>query len=256
MPDAEMFDLSGKVALVTGCRRGLGLAMAEALAKAGADIVGASAQLESTGSEVRRRVEAVTRSFTSYRVNFAIPSEVKGFAQEILASCPPIDILVNNAGTIAQAAAVEHDDLMWDAVLQVNLTAQFVLAREIGGSMVTRGAGKVIFTASVLSFEGGTLVPSYTASKYGVAGLVSALSNEWAPHGVNVNAIAPGFIETDMTRPLRTDPSRSRSTLNRIPAGRWGKPDDVAGVTVFLASPASDYISGAIIPVDGGYLAM
>jgi 2-deoxy-D-gluconate 3-dehydrogenase len=250
-----MFDLTGKLALVTGCRRGIGLAMAEALAQAGADIVGVSAQLEATGSEVERRVEAAGRTFTGHRVDFAQPDEVGAFAREIASSERPIDILVNNAGTIARAAAADHDDDTWNSIIQVNLNAPFTLAREIGRTMVARGSGKVIFTASLLSFQGGILVPSYTASKSAIAGLVRALSNEWAPHGVNVNAITPGYIATDNTEALREDPVRSRQILERIPAGRWGDASDLAGVTVFLASPASDYVCGAIIPVDGGWLA-
>ena len=250
-----MFDLTGKQALVTGCRRGIGLAMAEALAQAGADIVGVSAQLEATGSEAERRVEAAGRTFTGYRVDFSERDEIVAFAREIASGERPVDILVNNAGTIARVAAVDHDDDTWDSIIQVNLSAPFTLAREIGRTMVKRGTGKVIFTASLLSFQGGILVPSYTASKSAVAGLVRALSNEWAPHGVNVNAITPGYIATDNTDALRADPDRSRQILERIPAGRWGDPRDLAGVTVFLASPASDYVCGAVIPVDGGWLA-
>jgi 2-dehydro-3-deoxy-D-gluconate 5-dehydrogenase len=250
-----MFDLTGKQAVVTGCRRGIGLAMAEALAVAGADILGVSAQLEVSGSEVQRRVEAAGRAFTGHRVDFSHRDEVAAFAREITSGERPVDILVNNAGSIARAAAVEHDDAMWESILQINLNAPFTLAREIGRTMVERGAGKVIFTASLLSFQGGIFVPSYTASKSGIVGLVRALSNEWAPHGVNVNAIAPGYIATDNTEALRADPVRSRQILERIPAGRWGDATDLAGVTVFLASAASDYVCGAIIPVDGGWLA-
>jgi 2-dehydro-3-deoxy-D-gluconate 5-dehydrogenase len=249
-----MFDLTGKQALVTGCRRGIGLAMAEALAAAGADIIGVSANLETAGSDVQRCVEAAGRTFTGHRVDFSRRDEVSGFAREIVAGARPVDILVNNAGTIARAPAAEHDDDTWESILQINLNAPFTLAREIGRLMVERGAGKVIFTASLLSFQGGIFVPSYTASKSGIVGLVRALSNEWAPHGVNVNAIAPGYIATDNTEVLRSDPIRSTQILERIPAGRWGAPSDLAGVTVFLASSASDYVCGAVIPVDGGWL--
>ena len=250
-----LFALTGKQALVTGCRRGIGLAMAEALARAGADIVGVSAQLEPSGSEVEGRVEAAGRCFSGHRVDFARRDEVAAFAREIASGERPIDILVCNAGTIARAPALEHDDETWETVLQVNLSAPFTLTREIGRTMVARGHGKVIFTASLLSFQGGILVPSYAASKSGIVGLVRALSNEWAPHGVNVNAITPGYIATDNTAPLRADPARSRQILERIPAGRWGEADDLAGATVFLASSASDYVCGTIIPVDGGWLA-
>ena len=251
----SLFDLTGKLALVTGCRRGIGLAMVEALAGAGADIVGASQQLEPESSDVQQRVEAAGRSFTGYRVDFADRGAVREFAADVAAGDRPVDILVNNAGTIARSAAVDHGDDTWDNVLEVDLTAPFVLTRELGKGMVERGSGKVIFTASLLSFQGGIRVPSYTAAKSGIAGLVRAFSNEWAGLGVNVNGIAPGYIETDNTRALRNDPDRYGSLLERIPAGRWGQPGDFAGVTVFLASSAADYVCGTIIPVDGGWLA-
>jgi 2-deoxy-D-gluconate 3-dehydrogenase len=251
----RMFDLHGKVALVTGCRRGIGLAMAEALAGAGADIVGVSAQLEREGSEVQRRVEAAGRRFSGFQVDFADREAVADFAHGVALEGPQIDILVNNAGIISRAPAVEHDLATWDRVLEVDLRSPFVIAQAIGATMVERGSGKVIFTASLLSYQGGILVPSYAAAKSGVAGLVRALANEWAPRGVNVNAIAPGYIATDNTDALRQDADRSRAILDRIPAGRWGEADDLAGATVFLASPASDYVSGTIIPVDGGWLA-
>ena len=250
-----MFDLSGKVALVTGARRGIGLAMAQALAGAGADVIGVSAQLEESGSEVARRVEAAGRRFTGFAVDLADRAAVEEFADDLAARAAPIDILVNNAGTIARTPALDHDTSTWERILEVNLTAPFLLARALGRGMVQRGSGKVIFTASLLSFQGGVLVPSYAAAKSGVAGLVKALANEWAPHGVNVNAIAPGYIATDNTQVLRNDPDRSRAILERIPAGRWGAPGDLAGATVFLASSASDYVCGTIIAVDGGWLA-
>jgi 2-deoxy-D-gluconate 3-dehydrogenase len=250
-----LFDLRGKVALVTGCRRGIGLAMTEALARAGADIVGASAQLEARGSEAQQRVAAAGRDFSGFQVDLADRAAVAEFAEEIAKRERPIDILVNNAGIIARAPAVDHDDQTWDTVLEVNLTAPFVLARALGRGMVQRGTGKVIFTASLLSFQGGILVPSYAAAKSGISGLVKALANEWAPHGVNVNAIAPGYIATDHTQALRDDSNRSRAILERIPAGRWGLASDLAGATVFLASSASDYVCGSIIAVDGGWLA-
>jgi len=165
-----------------------------------------------------------------------------------------VDILVNNAGTIARSPAVDYPDEWWDRVLEVDLTSQFVLTRRIGQGMVRRGSGKVIFTASLLSFQGGINVAAYTAAKSAVAGLTKALANEWAPAGVNVNAIAPGYIATDNTQALQDDAARSRSILDRIPAGRWGRPADLAGATVFLASPASDYVNGITLPVDGGWL--
>jgi 2-deoxy-D-gluconate 3-dehydrogenase len=249
-----MFDLSGKLALVTGARRGIGLAMAEALASAGADIIGVSLNLETGASEARRRVEAAGRTFTGYRVDLSRREQVTELAGTIGLLDRPLDILVNNAGTIVRAPAVAHGDEAWDAVIETNLTAPFVLTRELGARMVERGSGKVIFTASLLGFQGGVLVPSYTAAKSGVVGLVRALANEWAPHGVNVNAIAPGYVETDNTEALRNDPVRAQAILQRIPAGRWSRPEDLAGATVFLASPASDYVHGTVLAVDGGWL--
>ncbi|MEN3612512.1 SDR family oxidoreductase [Plantactinospora sp. ZYX-F-223] len=248
-----LFDLSGRTAVVTGARRGIGLAMAEALALAGADVVGVSAQLEPDGSEVERRVRAAGRRFTALRADLADRAAVHRLARDLTA-LGPIDILVNNGGTIARTPAADHPDEMWDHVIEVNLTSQFVLSREIGRTMVERGRGKVIFTASLLSFQGGITVPGYAASKSGVAGLTKALANEWAPRGVNVNAIAPGYIATDNTRALRDDPDRDRAILARIPAGRWGRADDLGGATVFLASAASDYVNGIVLPVDGGWL--
>ena len=173
---------------------------------------------------------------------------------QLAALDPPVGILINNAGTIARAPAAEHSEEAWDRVLAVNLSAPFLLARLVGAAMVRRGRGKIVFTASMLSFQGGVNVASYTASKSAIAGLTKALANEWASSGVNVNAIAPGYIATDNTRALRDDPDRSRAILERIPAGRWGEPADLAGAVVFLASPASDYVHGTVLTVDGGWL--
>jgi 2-dehydro-3-deoxy-D-gluconate 5-dehydrogenase len=248
------FDLSGRLAVVTGARRGIGLAVAEALAAAGADIVAISAQLEATGSEVEKRVRSHGRGFTGHRVDFTDRAAVAGLAGRLEDGDRPVDILVNNAGTIRRAPAAEHTDEMWDEVLAVNLSAQFALSRDVGRAMVARGRGKIIFTASLLSFQGGVNVPGYTAAKSGLLGLTRALANEWAPHGVNVNAIVPGYISTDNTQALRDDPGRNAAILGRIPAGRWGVPGDLAGAAVFLASPAADYVHGAAIPVDGGWL--
>lgn len=251
----NLFDLTGRLAVVTGCRRGIGLAMAEALAAAGADIIGVSASLEADGGEAAKRVEACGRTFTPYRVDLADRPAVAAFATGLAAGDRGIDILVNNAGTIRRAPAAEHADSDWDHVVEVNLSAQFILAREIGRDMLRRGRGKIIFTASMLSFQGGVNVPGYAAAKSGIAGLTRALANEWAAHGVNVNAIAPGYIATDNTQALQDDQARSRAILERIPAGRWGRPDDLAGATVFLACDAARYVHGAVIPVDGGWLA-
>jgi len=249
------FDLMGRLAVVTGARRGIGRAMAVALAQAGADVVGVSQHLEPDGGAVAGEVRAAGRRFTGLRADLADRAAVTALAARLNDLDAPVDILVNNAGTIFRAPAAHHPDEDWDRVLEVNLSSQFVLSRELGRCMVERGRGKIIFTASLLSFQGGINIPGYTAAKSGIAGLTRALSNEWAAHGVQVNAIAPGYIETDNTEALRRDPERDAAILARIPAGRWGRPADLAGVTVFLASAASDYVTGTVIPVDGGWLA-
>lgn len=251
----DKFRLDGKTALVTGCRRGIGFAMAEALAEAGADIAGVSASLEPSGSDIEKRVTSLGRQFKAYQCDFSDRKALHSFVEQVKSNYPGgIDILVNNAGTIMRKPAAEHPDGYWDRVIEVNLNAQFVLSREFGKDMLARGRGKIIFTASLLTFQGGITIPGYAASKGGIGRLTMALSNEWASGGVNVNAIAPGYIETDNTAALRKDPKRSKAILDRIPAGRWGRPDDLKGATVFLASSASDYVSGAIIVVDGGWL--
>ncbi len=250
----DKFSLEGKTALVTGCKRGIGKAMAEGLADAGADIIGVSASLESSGSSIGQSVEKLGRKFSAYQCDFSNRELVKRFISRVRADEKPIDILVNNAGTIMRAPAAEHSDEYWDTVLEVNLTAQFLLSRAFGKDMIDRGGGKIIFTASLLSYQGGITVPGYAASKGGVMQLVMALSNEWASKGINVNAIAPGYIATDNTQALRDDAGRSESILGRIPQGRWGSPDDFKGPTVFLASDASDYMNGSTVLVDGGWM--
>ena len=249
----NLFCLKGKTALVTGCKRGIGRAMAEGLAEAGADIIGVSASLES-GSEVETSIKQMGRQFQGYACDFSDRDSLRCFAKNVLAhhACP--DILVNNAGTILRAPAAEHSDEYWDKVLEVNLSSQFVLSRELGREMIKRGSGKIIFTASLLSFQGGINVPSYAASKGGIAQLTMALSNEWAGRGIQVNAIAPGYIATDNTTALREDAERSDTILKRIPTGRWGNPEDLKGATVFLASRASDYVTGTVVVVDGGWM--
>jgi 2-deoxy-D-gluconate 3-dehydrogenase len=248
------FDLTGKTALVTGCRRGIGRAAATALAAAGADIVGVSAALEPDGGDVAREVIALRRDFRGYRCDFGDREATAAFLGELQRDVGRIDILVNNAGTIDRAPAADFPDEYWDRALEVNLRAPFVLSRELGPQMLERGSGKIVFVASLLSFQGGITVPGYAASKGAVAQLVKALANEWAGRGVNVNAIAPGYIRTDNTQPLQDDPERYEQILVRIPAGRWGEPADIAGAFVFLASPASDYVNGIVLPVDGGWL--
>jgi 2-deoxy-D-gluconate 3-dehydrogenase len=250
----EQFKLHGKVALVTGCKRGIGQAMTLALAEAGADIIGVSRTL-GAGSHVERQVASLGRKFAAYAADFGDRRAVTAFAKQVTADFPVIDILVNNAGTIRRAPAGEHPDDYWDEVIETNLNAQFVLSREVGKGMAERGSGKIIFTASVLTFQGGITVPGYSASKGAIGQLTKALANEWAAKGVQVNAIAPGYITTDNTEALRADPLRNNAILSRIPAGRWGVPDDVKGAAVFLASQASNYVNGSILLVDGGWLA-
>ena len=250
----SFFSLEGKTALVTGCKRGIGFAMAEALAEAGADILGVSASLETSGSAIEKAVLATGKKFTGYQCDFSDRKSLYAFIEKVKSENSKIDILVNNAGTILRAPAAEHSDEYWDKVIEVNKNAQFILSRELGKEMVKRGSGKIIFTASLLTFQGGITVPGYAASKGAIGQLTMALSNEWAGKGVQVNAIAPGYIATDNTEALRDDPDRSASILARIPAGRWGKPEDFKGPIIFLASPASDYMSGTVMTVDGGWM--
>ncbi|KAA5541649.1 SDR family oxidoreductase [Adhaeribacter rhizoryzae] len=250
----DLFNLSGKIALVTGCNKGIGKGMALALAQAGADIIGVSASMPATGSEVEQAITALGRSFRAYTCDLSNRAAVESFLVQLLTENPRIDILINNAGMILRKPAAEHDDELWDKVLAVNLDAPFIISREVGRQMIQNGSGKIIFTASLLTFQGGINVPGYAASKGAIGSLVKALSNEWAGKGINVNAIAPGYIATDNTEALRNDPERSKSILDRIPAGRWGTPDDFAGATIFLASRASDYVNGTILTVDGGWM--
>jgi 2-deoxy-D-gluconate 3-dehydrogenase len=249
----DLFKLDGKRALVTGARRGIGRAMAVALAEAGADIVGVSKSLES-GSDVEKDVVSLGRKFTAHACDFSRREAVREFLQKLEGE-PVVDILVNNAGTILRKPAAEHPDEYWDEVIETNLSSQFVVSREIGKRMIERGSGKIIFTASLLTFQGGITVPGYAASKGAIGQLTKALANEWASRGVQVNAIAPGSVVTDNTSALRSDPNRAPAILSRIPAGRWGAPEDFKGAAVFLASSASDYVTGSILVVDGGWLA-
>ncbi|MFC4096923.1 SDR family NAD(P)-dependent oxidoreductase [Euzebyella saccharophila] len=248
------FSLEGKIALVTGCKRGIGKAMAIGLAEAGADIIGVSATLEKHGSIVEQEVEGIGRKFKAYTCDFSKRESLYAFIEQVKDDFPKIDILVNNAGTILRAPAVEHSDEYWDKVIEVNQTAQFVLTREIGKEMVRRGSGKIVFTASLLTFQGGITVPGYAASKGAIGQITMAFANEWAGKGVNVNAIAPGYISTDNTEALRNNPERADSILARIPAGRWGQPEDFKGPIVFLCSKASNYMHGETMLVDGGWM--
>jgi 2-deoxy-D-gluconate 3-dehydrogenase len=250
----DSFRLDGKVALVTGAGRGLGQAMALGLAEAGADVAGL---YQSRYEETQARVAALGRRFLPVECDLlqAGVAQLNQVVDRVVRELGGLDILVNNAGIIRRSPALEFSEQDWDAVIQVNLKALFFLSQAAARAMVRRGGGKIIHIASMLSFQGGILIPSYTAAKSGVAGLTRALANEWAAKGINVNAIAPGYMETDNTAPLRADPGRAPAILARIPAGEWGQPDDLKGAVVFLASAASRYVHGAILPVDGGWLA-
>lgn len=250
----DWFKLDGKTALVTGCRRGIGRGMAEALAEAGANIIGVSAQMEGGQSEVGKAVRAAGREFWGYACDFSNRKSLYAFIETVKAEHPVVDILFNNAGTILRTPAAEHPDEYWDRLVEINLSSQFILAREIGKGMLARHSGKIVFTASLLTFQGGITVPGYAASKAGIGSLIKALANEWASQGVNVNGIAPGYIATDVTDALQKDPVRNPAILARIPAGRWGTPADFKGAAVFLASKASDYVNGEILVVDGGWM--
>ena len=251
----DQFKLNGRIALVTGCKHGIGKSITMALAEAGADIIGVSLTLEESGSEIEQELRALGQEFKGYQCDLGDRQSLYNFISRVKADNPIIDILFSNAGTVIRKAAIEHQDDSWDRIIEVNLTSHFILSREIGKDMVARKSGKIIFTASMMTFSGGIMIPSYTASKGGIGQLTKALANEWAGHGVNVNAIAPGYIDTRLPKALKNDPVRNKSILDRIPAGRWGVPDDLKGAAVFLASPASDYLHGSIVNVDGGFLA-
>ncbi len=248
----DPFRVDGQVALVTGASRGLGAAMAIALAKAGADLaLHAYESCEDTAATIRslgRKVSAATGDLSPRDVPVSLVADV-------IARYSHLDILVNNAGIIRRAPAAEHGDADWEDVISMNLSSVFRMCREAGRHMLARGRGKIVNIASLLAFQGGITVPGYAAAKGGVAQLTKALANEWASRGINVNAIAPGYMVTENTRPLRQDPERTRQITERIPAGRWGQPEDLAGAVVFLASPASDYVNGHVLVVDGGWLA-
>jgi 2-deoxy-D-gluconate 3-dehydrogenase len=241
------FRLDNRIALVTGSSSGIGMAMATALAEAGADIIGVSHNMKLEGSEVEKAVNAAGRKFFPYQADFGNRESLYAFINKV-----KIDILINNAGIIMRAPAAEHTDEYWDSVIEINQNAQFILTREIGKRMIEKGYGKIIFTASMLTFQGGINVPSYTASKSAIGGLTKAFANEWASRGINVNAIAPGYIATANTSALRADAERSEAILSRIPAGRWGEPEDFKGPAVFLSSDAAAYVHGTVFTVDGG----
>lgn len=251
---SDLFRLDGKVALVTGASRGLGAAIAQALGSAGADVVLHSSTQPADATA--RAIQVTSGRRTAMVVADLGQSDAAAtIARQGLTAFGQIDILVNNAGTIRRAPAADHSDADWDTVIAVNLSSVFRLSREIGRHMISRGqGGKVINVASLLSFQGGVTVPGYAAAKGGVAQLTKALANEWGQYHINVNAIAPGYMETDNTEALRKDATRFRQISDRIPAGRWGKPEDLAGAAVFLASRASDYVHGHVLVVDGGWM--
>jgi 2-dehydro-3-deoxy-D-gluconate 5-dehydrogenase len=248
----DKFKLNGRSAIVTGSNRGIGQYYALALAEAGADIIGVS--YESDFKETEKMVTGIGRKFKSYVCDFSDRKNLYQFVNDVKSDFKLIDILVNNAGTILRKPISEHPDEYWDKVIEINLSAQFILTREIGKLMAERGYGKIVFIASLLSFQGGITVPGYAASKGGVKQLTMAFANEWASKGVTVNAIAPGYIATDNTKALREDPDRNKSILDRIPASRWGKPEDLMGTVVFLCSDASNYLNGSVVTVDGGWM--
>lgn len=249
----ESFTLSGKVAIVTGCDTGLGQGMAVALARAGCDIVGVNRKVP---DETAARITALGRRFMAIRADLGQQENIQRVVDSAVAEMGRVDILVNNAGTIRREDALAFGEKDWDDVVNLNLKSVFFLSQAVAKQFIQQGqGGKIINIASMLSFQGGIRVPSYTASKSGVLGITRLLANEWATHGINVNAIAPGYMATNNTQQLREDEQRSQAILERIPAGRWGLPEDLQGPVVFLASAASDYVNGHTLAVDGGWLA-
>ncbi len=251
----DQFKLKGKRAVVTGASSGIGQAMAKGLAEAGADIINLSLPLAAGKvDETESLVAGLGRKYKFYGTDFSDRQSLYASIKAVKEEFGTIDILVNNAGTILRAPAAEHSDEYWDKVIEINLNSQFIITREFGKDMIVKGSGKIIFTCSLLTFQGGINVPGYAATKAGVGRLVMAFANEWASKGVNVNGIAPGYIATANTQALRADAERSAAILSRIPAGRWGVPEDFMGPVIFLASAASDYMSGHVMVVDGGWM--
>ncbi len=248
------FRVDNKLAIVTGCNKGIGLSIAIALAESGADIIGVSSKMKETGDEIKNAVIKAGRKFYPYNADFTNRDSIYQFIKDVQNDHPKIDILINNAGHILRNPAAEHSDEYWDTIIDINLNAQFIITREIGKQMIKHNYGKIVFTCSLLSFQGGINVPGYAASKGAVASLLKAFANEWAKYGITVNGIAPGYIATDNTAMLRADENRNASILSRIPAGKWGNPEDLAGGFVFLSSPASDYVNGTILTIDGGWM--
>jgi len=250
----DLFKLDGKIALVTGASKGLGQALALALAEAGAGIVSVSRSPDGATAE---RVRALGQCYHALELDLrtASPADLEAMVQRAVELAGRLDILVNNAGVILRAPALDYPEADWDTLLQVDLKAVFFLSQAAGRYMAQHDGGKIINVASLLSYQGGILVPAYSAAKHGVLGLTKALANEWAAKKINVNAIAPGYMETEVTVPLRADPDRNQAILSRIPAGYWGQPSDLKGAVVFLASDAAKYVHGTTIDVDGGWMA-
>ena len=248
------FRVDNKIALVTGCSTGIGMDIAIELAQSGADIIGVARSLTDTGSDVAKAVEAAGRKFYAYQADFSDRGSLYVFLNKVKTDHPRIDIIINNAGHIMREPAATHSDEYWDTIININLNAQFIITRELGKRMIDQKYGKIVFTCSLLSFQGGINVPGYAASKGALASLLKAFANEWAQHGITVNGVAPGYIATNNTSALRADANRNASILARIPANRWGETSDLTGAYVFLSSPASDYVNGTIITVDGGWM--
>ncbi|MBW1666647.1 MAG: 2-dehydro-3-deoxy-D-gluconate 5-dehydrogenase KduD [Deltaproteobacteria bacterium] len=248
----DKFHLKGRIAVVTGGTKGIGKAIAVALAEAGADIVAVS---RTPNDNLEKNVLALGRRYMHYRADLTNRDQARGVIPSVLEKMRAIDILVNNAGIIRRSPAAEHSEVDWDTTLEIDLSSTFILSQAAGRIMLKKGRGKIINIASVLSFQGGINVAAYASAKHGVVGLTKALANEWASKGINVNALAPSFFTTELTEALRKDPVRMKAITDRTPAGRWGEPEDIAGAAVFLASSASDYVHGVVLPVDGGWLA-
>ena len=249
----DRFKLDGKTALVTGCNRGIGFGIAKALAEAGADIIGVSKSLV-PDSDIEKLVTSLGRKFYCYSCDFAYRANTLKFLKMLSSKKLNPEIFIGNAGTLQRTPIQNHSDEDWDGIIEVNLSSQFILARELSRNMVKKSYGKIVFTASILSFQGGLLVPSYAASKGGIAQLTKSLSNELAEKGINVNSVAPGYIETDITTALRHDPDRSKQLMDRIPQKRWGKVEDIGAAVLYLVSDASSYVNGELLTVDGGWM--
>jgi 2-dehydro-3-deoxy-D-gluconate 5-dehydrogenase len=248
----DKFHIDGQVAVVTGGTKGLGKAVAIALAEAGADIAVAS---RNESQELESIITQLGRKYFHVRTDLTQRDQTRSVIPEIISAMGDVNILVNNAGLIKRSSAKNYSETDWDTTLEIDLTAAFLLSQAAGNVMLKKGKGKIINIASVMAFQGGLNVLAYAAAKHGMAGLTKALANDWANKGINVNALAPSFIETDLTRPVKNDPERAKSITDRTPIGRWGKPDEIAGAALFLASPASDFIHGVVLPVDGGWMA-